>query len=131
MKEPRWLDFQAILILHRESLEEHGGMDGLRDEGLLESALARPQNLFHYEGVRDLPRLAASYAHGIARNHPFNDGNKRAAFVAAILFLRINKMRFAAPQPEATQAVLRLAAGETTEIEFAEWLGHHSKREQA
>jgi death on curing protein len=127
MKEPIWLNLQAVLILHRESLEEHGGLDGIRDQGLLESALTRPQNLFHYEQVTDLPRLAAAYAWGIARNHPFNDGNKRAAFIAAILFLRINRLPFRAPQIESTQIMLDLAAGKIPEELFAKWLALHSK----
>ncbi|HTG45812.1 MAG TPA: type II toxin-antitoxin system death-on-curing family toxin [Verrucomicrobiae bacterium] len=122
MSEPRWLRGEIVVILHGESLEEHGGLEGLRDEGLLESALARPQNLLHYERTRDLCRLAAAYAHGIARNHPFNDGNKRAAFIAAIVFLRINGARFNAPQVAATQAMLRLASGEMSEGAFARWL---------
>lgn len=126
MNEPRWLELETILVLHGESLEEHGGMEGIRDGGLLESALARPRNLFHYERVPSLTRLAAAYAHGIVRNHPFNDGNKRAGFIAAVLFLRINEVPFGATQVEATQTVLRLAAGEMTETEFAEWLETHS-----
>lgn len=128
MKEPIWLELQAILILHRESLEEHGGLDGIRDEGLLESALARPRNLFQYEKATDLCRLAAAYAFGIARNHPFNDGNKRAAFISAVLFLRLNGRTFNAPQVEATQIILKLAAGEVSEEALARWLSLHSKR---
>jgi death-on-curing protein len=125
MKEPVWLEPRAILILHRESLEEHGGLDGIRDEGLLESAMARPKNLFFYEGVSELPRLAAAYAHGIARNHPFNDGNKRAAFIAAVLFLRMNGLRVNASQVLATQTMLELAAGNLEEHAFGEWLRLH------
>src|SRR5688500_1227611 len=129
MREPIWLELQAILILHRESLDEHGGLDGIRDQGLLESALARPRNLFHYERVTDLCRLAAAYGFGIARNHPFNDGNKRAAFISAVLFLGLNGRTFSAPQPDATETVLKLAAGEITEDAFARWLSLHSKRD--
>jgi death on curing protein len=125
-EEPQWLHLQAVLILHRESLEEHGGLDGIRDEGLLESAMARPKNLFHYEGVTELSRLAAAYGFCIARNHPFNDGNKRAAFLASVLFLRINGVGFSAPQVLATQTILQLAAGELTEETFAKWLALHS-----
>jgi len=127
MREPVWLALQAVQILHRESLEEHGGLDGVRDEGLLESALLRPQNLFRYEGEKDLGRLAAAYAFGIARNHPFNDGNKRAAFVSAVLFLHLNGRTFNASQVEATEAILRLAAGATSEQEFATWLRKNSR----
>ena len=126
-KEPKWLQLHAIMILHRESLEEHGGLDGIRDQGLLESAMARPLNQFHYEGVTSLPRLAAAYGYGIARNHPFNDGNKRAAFLSAILFLTINGSRFHAPQVLATQTILQLAAGELSEDAFATWLELHTE----
>jgi death on curing protein len=87
--------------------------------------MARPANLFHYEGVTNLPRLAAAYGYGIAKNHPFNDGNKRAAFLAAILFLEINGVRFSAAQALATQTILELAAGELTEEQFAIWLELH------
>jgi death on curing protein len=123
--EPKWLEIQAILILRHESLEEHGGLDGIRDRGLLESAMGRPANLFHYEQVTNLPRLAAAYGYGIARNHPFNDGNKRAAFMAAVLFLRINGLKFHAPQVLATQTILQLAAGDLSEEAFATWLSLH------
>ena len=126
MKEPIWLKLQAILILHRESLEEHGGLDGVRDQGLLESALARPKNLFHYEGVTDVCRLAAAYSFGLAKNHPFNDGNKRAAFLSAVAFIELNGRSFKASQIDAIQTVLRLAAGEITEKAFAIWLANNS-----
>ena len=128
MKEPVWLELQALLILHSESLDEHSGLDGIRDRGLLESALARPLNLFHYERVTDQCRLAAAYAFGIARNHPFNDGNKRAAFISAILFLKLNGYSFGASQIDATETVLKLAAGEITEDAFARWLAVDSKQ---
>jgi death-on-curing protein len=124
--EPKWLEREAVLILHNESLEEHGGLSGVRDEGLLESALNRPQNLFHYERVTDLARLAASYAFGIAKNHPFNDGNKRAAFQAATVFLWINGLDLNASQVDATNAVFQLAGGEISETDFAKWLKVHS-----
>jgi death-on-curing protein len=124
--EPKWLEWEAVLILHNESLEEHGGLSGIRDEGLLESALNRPQNLFHYERVTNLARLAASYAFGIAKNHPFNDGNKRAAFQAATVFLWINGLDLNASQVDATNAVFQLAGGEISETDFAKWLEAHS-----
>jgi death-on-curing protein len=113
---------QAVLLLHAESLNAFGGAPGVRDEGLLESALARPLNLFAYEGVADTCRLAASYAAGIARNHPFVDGNKRAAFAAAGIFLKLNGLNLTAPQAMATAAVLDLAAGDLPEEGFAAWL---------
>jgi death-on-curing protein len=126
LKEPKWLEWDAVLILHNESLEEHGGLAGVRDEGLLESALNRPQNLFHYERVNDLARLAASYGFGIAKNHPFHDGNKRAALQAATVFLWINGFELDASQLDATNTVFQLAAGEVSELAFAKWLKANS-----
>jgi death-on-curing protein len=116
----RWIDKRALLLLHAESLAEHGGAAGLRDEGLLESA----QNLSAY-GEPDVADLAAAYAFGLAQNHPFVDGNKRAAFLAAGLFLALNGYRLGAGQADATLAILALAAGDTDEATFAEWLRAH------
>jgi death on curing protein len=126
MKQPKWLLWDAVIHLHNESLEEHGGLAGVRDTGLLESALNRPQNLFHYDRVSDLTRLAANYAFGIAKNHPFNDGNKRAAFQAASVFLWINGLEIDGSQPEATNIVFGLAGGEVSEADFAVWLRANS-----
>lgn len=126
MSEPRWALRRALEFLHDESLKEHGGAEGLRDSGLLDSALARAQNLFAYEGTADLYRLAAAYAFGIAKNHPFVDGNKRAAFIAAGLFLRINGLRLKADKAEAVLVMLDLAGSELGEREFAEWLRRNS-----
>ena len=117
----RWVDRRALLLLHAESLAEHGGRAGLRDEGLLDSALARPLNLVAY-GEPDFADLAASYAFGLAKNHPFVDGNKRAAILSAGLFLALNGFRLTASQVDATQAMLALAAGELSEEAFARWL---------
>lgn len=122
MSEPAWIADEAVLILHEESLAEHGGAAGIRDLGLLQSALARPKNLFAYEGVTDIARLAACYAAGIARNHPFVDGNKRAAFLALGLFLAINGWKLEADKAEATLVMLDLAAGGTGEEELADWI---------
>lgn len=122
MSEPRWIDRQALELLHAETLAEHGGLEGLRDAGLLESALARPRNLYAYEGETDIPRLAAAYAVGIARNHPFADGNKRAAFLAMGLFLALNGLRLTAGQPDATRTMLALAAGDFGEDDLVRWL---------
>jgi death-on-curing protein len=116
-----WLDKQALLLLHDESLAEHGGASGLRDEGLLDSALARPLNLDAY-GDPDFASLAASYGFGLAQNHPFVDGNKRGAFLAVGLFLLLNGYRLRVSQAEATAAMLAVAAGELEEAAFAEWL---------
>ena len=126
MSEPEWLSRQALELLHDESLVEHGGAGGLRDSGLLDSALARTQNLFVYEGVTDPFLLAATYAFGIAKNHPFVDGNKRAAFMAAGLFLRRNGVRLHADKAEAAMVTLDLAAGKITQSQFAKWLRRNS-----
>jgi death-on-curing protein len=120
----RWISRQALLLLHGESLAEHGGAPGMRNEGLLDSALARPQNLVAY-GEPDLADLAACYGVGVAKNHPFVDGNKRAAFLCVGLFLHLNGMRLNATQAEATLTMLAVAAGEITEAEFASWLREH------
>ena len=126
MTTPRWLDKRALLYLHSESLRQFGGAEGLRDEGLLDSALARPLNRHAYDDETDLCRLAAAYAHGIVRNHPFVDGNKRAAFAAAGVFLMANGLDLNAPPAMATVAVLDLAAGDLSEDDFAIWLRDHT-----
>lgn len=117
----RWVDKGALVLLHDESLAEHGGRAGLRDEGLLDSALNKPLNLLAY-GEPDFAALAASYASGLAKNHPFVDGNKRAAFLAVGMFLYLNGYRLQATQADATLTVLGLAAGDISEASFAEWL---------
>ncbi len=116
-----WIDRRLLVLLHDESLSQHGGAAGLRDEGLLESALARPLNLAAY-GEPDVAALAAAYAYGLAQNHPFVDGNKRAAFLSVGLFLGLNGWRLSATQAEATVAMFGLAAGEIDEPTFAGWL---------
>jgi death on curing protein len=121
MTEPRWLPKDLILAVHDRQLAEHGGAGGVRDEGLLESALARPQNLFAY-GEGDVAALAGAYAFGIARNHPFVDGNKRTAFVACELFLAANGYDLTASDEECLAMMLGLAAGELSEVEFVAWL---------
>lgn len=120
----KWISREALLLLHDESLAEHGGAPGLRDEGLLNSALARPLNLVA-SGSPDLADLAAAYGVGLAKNHPFVDGNKRAAFLAVGLFLLINGHRLRATQVEATLTMLEVAAGHLKEPEFAQWLREH------
>ena len=126
----RWISKRALLLLHDESLAQHGGASGIRDDGLLESAMARPENLLAY-GSPDLAELAASYAYGLAKNHPFVDGNKRAAFLATGLFLALNGQRLVVAQAEATVMVLDLAAGEITEAAFADWLRAHLQARQS
>ena len=121
MSEPIWLDKRIALALHESLIREFGGSGGVRDEGLLESALARPQNQAAY-GDPSLPEMAAAYAFGIARNHAFVDGNKRTALMAAYAFLRMNGMRLTAPEVEAVAVIRDLAAGEIDEPEVAAWI---------
>ena len=125
MTEVIWIDLPEVLAIHARQLDEHGGASGVRDEGLLESALARPQQLFAY-GKPDVFDLAAAYTAGIVRNHTFVDGNKRTGFVVGILFLELNGPTFTAPEADATQAVFNLAAGEINDDEFAIWLRSNS-----
>jgi death-on-curing protein len=125
MSGPFWIDKQALLLLHSESIAEHGGLAGLRDEGLLDSALARPQNLKVYDPDADMAALAAAYGMGLARNHPFADGNKRAAFLSVGLFLALNGWRLVATPLEATQIMLGVASGELEEDAFAAWIRDH------
>lgn len=115
-----WIAYETVLIFHEEQIGEHGGASGLRDEGGLRSALARPENLAAY-GEPDLFDLAAAYASGISQNHPFVDGNKRTAFVVATAFLDLNGQELKATEAEAAVVFLRLAAGEFSEVELAEW----------
>jgi death-on-curing protein len=126
-REPIWLLREFIVAIHERLIAEYGGSAGLRDEGLLESALARPLHLFHYSKP-SVVELAAAYAVGIAKNHAFIDGNKRTAFVAAAVFLSRNGLRLTAPEAEATIAMLGVAEGSMTETQFASWLKDHSKR---
>jgi len=121
MTEPIWIDLEVVLAIHDEQLAEHGGQTGVRDRGLLESAMARPQNQFAY-GEHALPRLAASYAFGISRNHPFLDGNKRTSLVVAELFLDLNGLELTATDAECVTTFLALAAGNLTEEQLAEWI---------
>lgn len=124
MTEPEWLDIGIVLDFHAEQLALFGGADGVRDIGLLESALARPVNKFAY-GESDRAILAAAYGFGIARNHPFVDGNKRTALASMIVSLGLNRLDLDAPQGEATAIVLSLAAGEITENVLASWIANH------
>jgi len=123
----RWIDRRALELLHDESLAIHGGASGLRDEGLLESALARPLNLAAY-GSPEVWELAAAYGVGLAKNHAFVDGNKRAAFLAVGMLLALNGYRLTAPQADATLTMLAVAAGQMDEATFARWLRQHSQK---
>nr|WP_269815622.1 type II toxin-antitoxin system death-on-curing family toxin [Parvularcula mediterranea] len=116
---------EVLSILHEEQLLEHGGGRGVRDAGMLESALARPRNSFAY-GETDPFALSASYAFGIAKNHPFVDGNKRTAFIASVVFLELNGFVFEGSQLDVVETVLKLAAGELSQDQYAEWLRHNS-----
>ena len=121
-RNPLWIDQRALLLLHSETLAQHGGLPGVRDHGLLESALARPRNLHAYEPESDLDRLAAAYGFGLARNHPFNDGNKRSAFLAIGLFLEINGRELIADPVEAIAVILNLSEGSLSEPDLARWI---------
>lgn len=124
MNDWAWIQRRVIVAAHGEQLAEHGGAGGIRDAGLLESALARAQNLAAY-GDPDVAALAAAYGFGIARNHPFVDGNKRAALIATELFLVLNGHELVAGDADCVLTILALAAGELEEAEFAAWLRQH------
>jgi death on curing protein len=125
MSEPFWLTRQIIIAIHDEQLAIHGGASGLRsglrDEGLLESALDRPRNKWSYENA-ELPELAAAYAFAIARNHPFVDGNKRTSLLALYTFLGVNGIDFDVPEADAAAMILSLAAGEADEFGLTRWI---------
>jgi death-on-curing protein len=123
----KWLLDDLALAIHEEQLAEHGGGEGIRDGGALESALARPRNLAGY-GNPDAPALAAAYAFGVARNHPFVDGNKRTAWVLARLFLQLNGVRLQFSEAEAVLMMLSLASGEIGESELADWFRERVRR---
>lgn len=127
MTDPVWVDRDALIELHADTITNEGGLPGIRDEGLLDSALARPRNAWSY-GVTSVPMLAASYAFGLAKNHPFQDGNKRAAFLAATVFLELNGYRFVADEAEATQIFFALAGGSVREEELSDWLALNVQR---
>lgn len=122
MTEPEWIEAEVVKRLHDRSIALHGGLPGLRDEGLLLSALERPRNRYSYEGVEDVIDLAATYAVAVASNHPFSDGNKRAAFLCLLLFLRLNGQRLEADRVDATKTILAVAAGETGIDDLAAWI---------
>jgi death-on-curing protein len=119
VKEPVWLTRGQALAIQEEQLHEHGGLAGVRDENVLEGALARPAKLYHYKKAA-LPALAAAYAHGIAKNHPFCDGNKRAAFMCAYVFLGLNGLELTLTEPKAIEVMLALASGSISQVEFAD-----------
>lgn len=122
MNEPEWLDRDVVLAIHDQQLAEHGGLSGIRDQGLLDSALARPRHLWNYSAGAQLHDLATSYAGGIERNQAFIDGNKRTAWVLCAVFLELNGSHVIADQAAVVQKMLALAAGELNETDFAAWL---------
>lgn len=128
MSQPSWLEVRDALALHERLLALHGGAAGLRDAGLLESALARPRQRYAYGDAPDLIELAAAYTAGLVRNHPFIDGNKRVGFIVGVLFLELNGYQFFADEAEAAQAVLALAAGTLDEAGYARFLRAYSQR---
>jgi death on curing protein len=119
--EAKWLTYEQVIALHSRQLRRFGGAAGLRDDGLLRSAIERPINKWHYEQA-ELPELAAAYAFGLAKNHAFVDGNKRIAFMSMMVFLRKNGVRFAPAPAHATKIILALAAGEVSEESLARWI---------
>ena len=127
MSEPNWLLPEAVLAMHGMLLSAHGGLPGLRDKGALESALARPRNLWHYQPGSSLFALAASYAFALVHDHPFADGNKRVALTASAVFLEINGYSLEAPEVETALLFEQLAAGEITEKTLTNWIGHHAR----
>lgn len=125
MIEPVWLSEELILAVHNRQIAEHGGPSGVRDPGMLESVLARPRQVLAYGADVDLPALAAAYAYGLARNHPFMDGNKRTAAVACELFLELNGYVLVADDSDLYPVFIGLAAGEVSETELVDWLRNH------
>jgi death-on-curing protein len=121
VNEPRWLTRQMVEAFHTDQLQQHQGRAGIRDENLLESALHRPVNKWHY-GETDFATLAAAYGFGIASNHPFVDGNKRVAFVSMVVFLRLNGLRFSASQADVVEALRAVADRRLTEEQLADWV---------
>ena len=125
MREPRWLSRSVVDIIHTNQIREHGGSFGVREEGLIESALDRPHNKWAYEEDVDLADLAAAYGYGLVTNHGFVDGNKRVAFMAFYTFLGINDHDLDVAEPEVVRAMLDLAASRLDELQFADWIREH------
>jgi len=126
MSEPKWILDDVVVAIHRRQLAEHGGGDGIRDQGLLASALEKPKNLYQYsEPKPDLAAMAASYAYGLCKNHPFVDGNKRTAFVICHMFLKLNGKAISAPQAEKYQIFMDLAAGDMSEEALTNWISNN------
>lgn len=122
MDEPLWLERSLVDAIHADQLRQHGGSHGVRDAGLIESALARPRQRWGYQPETDLAALAAAYGYGLARNHGYVDGNKRIAYMAMYVFLGLNDTEIEAPEPEVVALMVEVASGERSEEELAEWL---------
>ena len=122
MKEPIWLTRAILEAIHNDQIREHGGSPGIRDPSLLDSAIARPQNTWEYDANSDLAALAADYGFGIAKNHPFVDGNKRVAFIATNVFLLLNGHEIETSEPEVVNTILRLADGRLSRNKYAAWI---------
>lgn len=131
MPEPRWLPRIVVDAIHHDGIASHGGVPGLRDEGALESALARPRQMHAYGDGPDVAILAAAYTFGFARNHPYHDGNKRIAFMTMAVFAELNGWELVASETDVIETMLRLAAGELEENQLAEWLHSHLIESQA
>ena len=127
---PRWLNRIAIDAIHNDQLREHGGLAGIRDENVLESALSRPQQKFHYAEQPDVPMLAAAYAFGLVKNHPYRDGNKRIGFLAMVTFLEMNGHNLQATEAEVVTEFLALADGRVSEEALANWIRQHSSKQR-
>jgi death-on-curing protein len=127
VKEPIWLIRSAVLAVHSMTIARFGGANGIRDDGLFDSALARPANIYHYDPQEEIAQLAAAYAGGIIRNHPFVDGNKRTGFLAAYVFLDLNGSTLLADEVSATSMTLSLAASEIAEKDYGRWLADNIK----
>ena len=126
--QPTWLNRVVVDAIHNDQLREHGGLPGIRDENALESALARPQQKWHYADRTDLPALAAAYAFGLVRNHPYRDGNKRIGFLAMVTFLGVNGYEFSATDADVVAEILALAEGTVSEDALADWIRQHSSK---
>ena len=123
MSEPTWINLRAIKVFHDRQINEHGGLPGLRDEGLLLSASSRPENAYHYSDPKpDVAELAAAYGFGLAKNHPFNDANKRTALIAMRLFLKLNGYDLEVSSEDKYKMIIRVAASDISENELAQWI---------
>lgn len=126
--EPNWLTRTVVDAVHNDQLREHGGVPGVRDENVLESALARPQQKWHYAGNTDIPMLAAAYAFGLVKNHPYRDGNKRIGFLVMVTFLGVNGYELEATDADVVAEIVALADGSESEDALAYWIRQHSTK---